>query len=102
MNKAQFLPSGSSLSSAGRPTYPHEIMSGNTGSEMVHTAGQRRTGGFWDLDMQAGVEGRSEVYPRGLELKAHFERWVGGVWEKPGQAGLSQHRQWQKSEMNHS
>lgn len=81
MNKTQFLPSGGSLSPAGRPTYPHEVMSSNTGSEMVHTAGQRRKGGFWDLDVPAGVEGRSEVYPRGLELKADFERWAGGVGE---------------------
>lgn len=90
MNKAQFLPSGGSSGPAGRPTSTHEMMSSNTGSEIVHTGGQRRKGGFWDLGVRAGVEGRSEVYLRGLEVKADFERgaWgVGEAWTDPPSTG---------------
>lgn len=41
---------------------------------MVHTGVKREKKGFWDWVLCAGVEGRSKVYLRRLELKPDLER----------------------------
>ena len=57
---------------------------------MVHTGGKREKKGFWDWVLCTGVEGRSKVYLRRLELKPDFERCAGGLretWKDPPSRG---------------